>query len=67
MKYFNMPSKLTSNDFSTIITLESFILGQRHEGILGGQKGTTKLLLPPPAFTVSSGQLKADVRKPLHV
>lgn len=46
-----MPSKLTSKDLSTIITLESSIPGQTHEGLLGGQKGTTKLLLPSPAFS----------------
>lgn len=36
MKNYNMPSKLTSNDFPTIITLESSIPGQTHEGLLGG-------------------------------
>lgn len=38
-----MPSKLTSNSFSSIFTLESPIPGHSHEGLLGGQKGTTKL------------------------
>lgn len=65
MKYFSMPSKLTSSNFSTIIPLESSIPGQTHEDLLGGQKDAAKLLLPPPAPTVSSGQLNADVRKSL--
>lgn len=65
MKYLNMPSKLTRNNLSTIITLESSVPGQRHEGLLGGQKGTAKLL-PPPALTVSTGQLNADIKKSLH-
>lgn len=67
MKYFNMLSKLTSNNLSTIIPLESSIPGQTHEDLLGGQKGAAKLLLPPPALRVSSGQLNADIRKSLIV
>lgn len=46
MKYFNMPSKLASNNFSTIIPLESSKPGQTHQDLLGGQKGAAKLLLP---------------------
>lgn len=51
-----MPSTLTSNNFSTIITLESSIPGQIHEGLLGGQKGTTKFL-PPPALQLAVDSL----------
>lgn len=67
MKYFNMLSKLTSNNLSTIIPLESSIPGQAHEDLLGWQKGAAKLLLPPPALRVSSGQRNADIRKSLIV
>lgn len=39
MKYFNMPSKFTSKDFSTIITWESSIPDQAHEGFTWRMEG----------------------------
>lgn len=39
-----MPSKLTkATFFPSIFTLESSILGDSHECLVGGQKGTAKL------------------------